>query len=283
MGSCCTKESVPTETEVDAQNSFKAGKQNQNAGNINGSNTPVFQAPADEKNPHAPKPYKPSNLVNLPNLGKQALESDAKFGFYTPTPPRRESFISYPDYPIMDYNGKLYKGQFKNGKPHGFGFLFDKENNAYEGWWENGLPRGHGRWIFSSGEIYDGYVESPETGNGNSTYFNGLREGPGRYMSQAKDSIYSGNWKNDKQHGKGQIEMLIDVKDTGLGQIISSFEGKFQNGLQHGQGVQRYKNGSQISGTWKNGKLDGVATWTSEDLADIKQCEWSNGEFKKWM
>lgn len=87
----------------------------------------------------------------------------------------------------MEYEGKLYKGQFKNGKPHGFGFLFDKQNNAYEGWWENGLPRGHGRWIFASGEIYDGYVENPISGAGNPKFSNGVREGPGRYMSEARD------------------------------------------------------------------------------------------------
>ena len=181
----------------------------------------------------------------------------------------------------MEYNGGVYKGQFKNGKPHGFGIWMNSNKNGYQGWWENGVQRGHGRWVFSNGEIYDGMIEDAQGGSGDAKFANGIRQGWGLHMDGKRDMIYDGTWENNKKNGNGSFSMPNGIQD-GNGNIVVKFEGKFQNDMQNGEGTQYHQDGSQIKGTWKNGNLDGQVTYTSSDLTEIKQGTYSNGNFVKW-
>lgn len=280
MGQCCSDNSVEKqESNYQFKNQDKDNKQSSllQAPSIEGQKE-VQQAP-DANNKHAPKPY--SVNPNLPNLPAEAMKSDAMFPPYNPLPPRRQSFITYPNFPILDYNGGVYKGQFKNGKPHGFGIFVDGQKNGYQGWWENGLQRGHGRWVFTNGEIYDGMIEAPTSGSGDSKFGNGVRQGWGMYMDSKREVIYNGNWENNKRSGNGRLDMPNGLSD-GNGNTISSFEGSFQNDQKEGEGIQYHKDGSNIKGTWKNGNLDGKIIWTSGDLSDIKQGTYSKGKLVKW-
>ena len=278
MGACCSEQSQENEP-----NGFRGTKSTKVGTNLNpvNSENKVQLKPPGQDSPHAPVPYIESSYPNLPNLPSEALKSDSLFPLFKPLPPRRESFISYPNFSILNYQNGIYKGQFKKGKPHGFGISFDSKQNGYQGWWENGDKRGHGRYVFANGEIYDGMVEEPSSGNGNPKYSNGVRQGWGIHMDNKRDIIYSGGWENDKKHGKGRFDMPQGIPDSS-NNIVIAFEGEFKNDLTNGEGQQFHKDGSQIKGTWKDGNLDGVATWTSQDLTDFKQGTWSNGKFLKW-
>ena len=61
---------------------------------------------------------------------------------------------------IMD-EGKYYIGQFKNGKMHGRGQLFNKNGiSIYDGEWINDKPEGYGTQSISNGNIYSGYIKN---------------------------------------------------------------------------------------------------------------------------
>lgn len=89
-----------------------------------------------------------------------------------------------------------YEGQVLAGKPHGFGkiFFFD-DSDEYIGHFKDGLPHGQGVDINDDGDRYEGELQ------------NGRREGWGTYWYEPDDPYlkYIGEWKNNKQNGKGQL------------------------------------------------------------------------------
>jgi hypothetical protein len=68
--------------------------------------------------------------------------------------------------------------------------------------------------------------------------------GKGTYY-HAGGSKYDGEWKDDHPHGRG-TEFMIN-EDV--------FEGEFKKGLKEGKGKLKGKDGSLITGIWKEGKI----------------------------
>ena len=58
--------------------------------------------------------------------------------------------------------------------------------------------------------------------------------------------IYDGEWKNDKQDGKG---ILYYHKDPFTGE---RYEGDFKNGKKEGKGIIYFNNGDRIMGDFSN-------------------------------
>eukprot|EP00360_Condylostoma_magnum_P001634 CAMPEP_0168316640 /NCGR_PEP_ID=MMETSP0210-20121227/17671_1 /TAXON_ID=40633 /ORGANISM="Condylostoma magnum, Strain COL2" /LENGTH=59 /DNA_ID=CAMNT_0008301455 /DNA_START=197 /DNA_END=376 /DNA_ORIENTATION=+ len=55
------------------------------------------------------------------------------------------------------YNGSYYKGEWLNGKQHGFGRYIFENGDYYEGEFYDGKMNGKGTMVYySKGSIYDG-------------------------------------------------------------------------------------------------------------------------------
>lgn len=55
-----------------------------------------------------------------------------------------------------DWEGDVYKGNFKDGKRHGYGTYYWSEGSKYEGNWSNGNQHGEGKYTFADGEVTEG-------------------------------------------------------------------------------------------------------------------------------
>ncbi|MFE8698447.1 hypothetical protein ACFYKT_19245 [Cytobacillus sp. FJAT-53684] len=105
-----------------------------------------------------------------------------------------------------------YEGEYKNGKYHGFGKLYDDRNELlYEGEFEEG--------------VYSGEGTSME-------FWNIL------------DQMYFGNFFNGKPHGYGTE--FAKGRENGEVAPITLFKGQFKNGRRHGNGVLNYSLSDKI-------------------------------------
>ena len=115
-------------------------------------------------------------------------------------------------------------------------------DNKYEGEIENGKPHGNGTWIQSDGGTYVGQ------------YINGRREGIGKFTwsknSPVSGKSYEGEWKDNKQDGKGKISYEREEGEEFEGM---SWEGEFRNGKIWN--VTIYLKDRSIYGEYKDGKI----------------------------
>ena len=136
---------------------------------------------------------------------------------------------------IYNYYGHLvYKGQMKDGKPHGKGIKYfeDCELILYEGEFKNGL--------------YDGYGVLAYHGNGDTTNGN-----------KPSNGTHRGYFSKGLKHG----EIINDDNPNGM-----KYYYNYKMGLQHGENkyiqkdgnvtTNNYKDGSQF-GPWKTVDKDG--------------------------
>lgn len=123
---------------------------------------------------------------------------------------RLTEFIQFAD-------GKgIYKGEYKDGKRHGFGKC-TYSYGVYLGEWEEGKKCGIGKFTFTDGRILEGnWQDDKPNGRGKDTYANGnvyegefkdgKRDGWGRF-TLAGGGGYEGEWKDDKRNGYGKITL----------------------------------------------------------------------------
>ena len=131
-----------------------------------------------------------------------------------------------------------------------------------------------------------------EDGEYEGIIINGKREIRGT-MKYKNGSIYKGQWKNDKWHGKGLyrtqnynnpnfIGILYEgefnndkIEGYGIGKYSSGdqYEGEWKNNKQYGRGILNYVGGGKYIGEWKYGKLDG------EGIYYLKNGERFEGKF----
>lgn len=159
---------------------------------------------------------------------------------------------------LFDCEIKLYEGERKDGRPHGYGIMEYRYKGyggkdakwVYRGDWFNGLRQGKGI-MESDGEIYDGdWFNDKEHGNGFKRYRNG--------------NEYNGEWKYGTKSGKGVL-----VYQDG-----ERFEGEFLNG-KPSYGTLKYTNGNQFEGKFKDGSpLLGVLKFPNGDIyqGDFSNC-----------
>jgi len=109
---------------------------------------------------------------------------------------------------------RKYKGEIKDGKPNGVGFLMKKISNdyIYVGEWLNGMFHGKGK-HFINNDVYEGDFKKGKydgvgnllEGNGNSykgEWEDGKRNGRG--LSESYSSQFDGYWENN-QFIKGKL------------------------------------------------------------------------------
>ena len=75
--------------------------------------------------------------------------------------------------------------------------------------------------------------------------------GRGEYIF-ANGAIYTGEWKDSKQHGQGTYSFASGAE----------YVGEYRDGERNGQGIYTYANGDSYVGEYRNGKRHGQGTFT---------------------
>jgi hypothetical protein len=121
----------------------------------------------------------------------------------------------------VPYRDGNYKGEMKNGLPHGRGFFVSKAFD-YKGEWKDGLKSGQGT-LKTTDATYRGEWESDQRhGHGIETillpgltiryegnWFEDKKHGHG-ILRISNGTIYEGGWKNNKKYGFGDETISIE-------------------------------------------------------------------------
>jgi hypothetical protein len=100
---------------------------------------------------------------------------------------------------------------------------------------------------------------------------NNLPHGYGCWISNDKDEIYRGGWKNGERYGMGKM-----IYRSG-----NTYSGQWDNNLANGKGTMIYNNGNKYTGEWIDNERNGYGEMTYNDngiykgyfLADKKHGE----------
>eukprot|EP00659_Diplonema_papillatum_P015743 gene15743-24042_t len=157
-------------------------------------------------------------------------------------------------------NGDEYKGEWKSGRRHGHGnFHFHKQKAEYTGPVVNGLIHTgeggnvYGKMKYHCGNVFLGYFVKGEKTRG--------------IMWVADSSVYCGEWKHDKYHGKG-LKWCADG---------SFYYGHWHRGDQNGLGCIRYPDNSEYLGSWKYGVRHGPGLLQHKEN-EITHGQWEDDE-----
>ena len=111
-------------------------------------------------------------------------------------------------------DGKVYKGEFLDGKRHGRGSISYPDGSTYDGEWLDDLRHGQGVYRYADGTQYQGnWVQGNRNGLGMCQYSDGNK--------------YEGEWQNNLPHGAGSCKFAEG----------SVYKGEFQEGRMHGFGT----------------------------------------------
>ena len=182
-------------------------------------------------------------------------------------------------------NGDYYMGQGLNGKRHGNGIVFDKNNNIkYEGAFINGKYVGNYN-------IND-YEENDENDDINN-FIKEKFESIGNYVDE-NGINYKGPWLNGEKHGKGEEYYkngklkysgeFVDGKYEGNGLFYKEngdyYIGPFAKGKKKGKGMEYYENGElKYEGNFDNDEYEGNGKYYDVN-GDIYKGKFMNGKFK---
>uniref|UniRef100_A0AAX7UVI7 Alsin Rho guanine nucleotide exchange factor ALS2 a n=1 Tax=Astatotilapia calliptera TaxID=8154 RepID=A0AAX7UVI7_ASTCA len=206
-------------------------------------------------------------------------------------------------------DGRLYKGNFKNGLEDGYGDcvipnkLLNK-TDTYQGQWREGKIHGFGKYKYASGEVYEGcfcdgqrhgygMLSSGKLARNSSSVFIGQwvhdkKTGYGVYDDITRGEKYMGMWLDDQRHGSAVVITQHSVyfegtfrenKMSGPGLLMSDddtvFHGEFTDDWTiSGKGILTMPNGDsldgQFSGEWSSG-LKVVGTYTKPEHKFIRK------------
>ncbi len=196
-------------------------------------------------------------------------------------------FTHWFDY--HDYGDMLYYGDAHGDKPHGYGRIFDKDENiVYIGDFYDGQPSGEGKQydpklsketgtsfvIYEGGfknNMYDGYGEEYALINGNRTLIykgyhkTNQRTGYGEFFSYDSETgllieTYDGSWFNNKRYGYGEL-MYFENENLGRkapddvrihNQVVyMRYRGTFWDDIMKGYGIKEfYSENSEYADKW---------------------------------
>lgn len=175
--------------------------------------------------------------------------------------------IGYPDgkgtlyYAVL---GNTYHGDFFKGKRHGIGYMLLNSGDLICGSFVNDTLNGFAVIYYANGDFFEGEIrDNLKNGEGVLRYANGqvyygsfyenLKHGIGRLVEiDGVQNLY-GSWKWDQFTGRGKM-----TKYVGNSGILTVFEGKFVNGVIHGDGVSTDSLGIYYKGDFKDGMMHGV-------------------------
>lgn len=143
---------------------------------------------------------------------------------------------------------------------------------TYHGWWRGNTRHGEGVQTWPDGARYEGQ------------WVKNRAEGQGRF-TQANGDVYIGEWLANRAHGLGTychnvdpgalgLELTQDTKKKDdkkgpkdkmpMGSAIS-YTGQWVDDLQHGVGVERWKEGLLYEGTFRWGQKEGHGIYRWSD------------------
>lgn len=174
------------------------------------------------------------------------------------------------------YGSGYYSGSFESGQFNGYGKLKssgDGEAYSYEGQFIKGEFHGEGDYHVENG--MGSYTRKGSFQNGY------IVQGVCEYFQfdEKLVCIYTGSFIQGSESGKGKIEYFCnldeDLQDWSKNKV-KSYEGDWANGEPNGQGTVIYKNGTKITGNFRNGEYVkpfapstvkiSTQTWMSENL-----------------
>jgi hypothetical protein len=110
----------------------------------------------------------------------------------------------------LAYNQQIhiYQGDFKDGMKDGNGIQKNNDHSRYEGEYRNNKPHGKGKWTGANKDQYIGdYHENTKQGKGIMKY-KGTTDGSGVYKDVRQ---YSGDFYNHCRHGRGKMYVCVYV------------------------------------------------------------------------
>ena len=116
----------------------------------------------------------------------------------------------------LDVNGKRWEGGMKNGKPFGYGVMYDEEGKKeYEGFMVDGVKMGYGIEYYSdNGRVkFDGW------------FADGKRFGDGVLYNRNGIIEYNGLWKNDEVYSPHSSGSTVDNHT----ETVTIGDGSFNN------------------------------------------------------
>jgi radial spoke head protein 1 len=132
---------------------------------------------------------------------------------------------------------------------------------------------------YPNGDVYDG------------DFLDGIREGRGTYRYGRNGDIYHGEWIKNLKHGIGK--MIYNMQgppkegdeDKKPEVKVGEYQGYWENGRRHGEGVFTYPNGDVYSGWWRFGEKEGTGSYISKATGMKMLGEWKNGEIShgRWV
>lgn len=189
--------------------------------------------------------------------------------------------------------GDVYIGSFRQDLPHGNGTLQLAMGDRYVGQFQRGVFCGRGRYDYADGGYYDGDYFAVQTVKRHSVVFpkyDGKRHGKGvrvwsdgnRYEGEWEDDemrgfgvltgvwggvyqVYEGEVEGNQRHGKGvcvygnkdRVKFTCVQGRHHDGRNTCKYDGQWQNGQYHGEGVYTCADGRRYEGTWRHGKRHG--------------------------
>eukprot|EP00996_Jenningsia_fusiforme_P003161 NODE_3967_length_887_cov_138.256563_g3655_i0.p1 GENE.NODE_3967_length_887_cov_138.256563_g3655_i0~~NODE_3967_length_887_cov_138.256563_g3655_i0.p1 ORF type:complete len:284 (-),score=43.56 NODE_3967_length_887_cov_138.256563_g3655_i0:35-820(-) len=152
-------------------------------------------------------------------------------------------------------SGDRYRGNWLNGKKHGYGVAEFVSGNRYDGHWDSDFKHGKGTIFFVDGTTYKGdWCKDHKHGFGEARFASGNRyvgewiddamEGQGDFF-YARGDHYKGEWKRGKISGFGTWTSFDGS---------SRYEGGWLDGLRHGTGTLT-ENGREVEVEYRLGHL----------------------------
>ncbi|RLN99660.1 hypothetical protein DYB28_010663 [Aphanomyces astaci] len=204
-----------------------------------------------------------------------------------------------------------YIGDFSHGRPHGHGLFTFTNGDVYEGSMRDGYFYGRGKFTFKDGSCGYGTLRAwnPDGirmefpagsgnwygGRGSCTYTgmfaNGTFHGQGTLVT-CDGRRYEGAWHAGKRHGQGRADLIplaergdearMHMKGCNSLYRFASYDGMHENDKRQGFGTSYYSNGEGIEGTFKDGQVDGVATYIYMS-GKRRRGMWIMGQRVSWM
>lgn len=163
-------------------------------------------------------------------------------------------------YGELEESKTTYKGEFLNGKKHGYGELTSIDSPSfYKGDFFNDEIHGKGEFFFGGLEQYSGDFED------------GIIDGNGKYVFK-DGSYYEGGFLKGKLTGTGTFVFVNNGEPTG-----EKYVGEVLNSNMHGKGVYNHSSGNIYDGDFLENKFNGKGKLTY-DKGNLTQIEYI-GEF----
>jgi hypothetical protein len=156
-------------------------------------------------------------------------------------------------------SGVKYEGSWLNGKKHGYGIQTYPSGDRYEGGWKEGEWHGYGDMIRpSEGRQYQG------------GFVRGQEHGFALIRRRAPDGrVYEGGIRQGHRHGYGNLS-------TPMGTMEGGFKDDKQDGWQEVRAPGRH----DYSGTYKDGKMEGIGRLYEFSSNKVFEGVWQNNDYK---